>query len=340
MGRRARSWHKVLSSQHGGAGGAVFKVSRGSPAPLLQARGAIEARRKRSHWRDPEVPRTDPLLRLSLLPSVGRLRSWSDVPGCRRAGRLRAGGQLTDRKNGPRRIGQDGAPGGRACPRQTRLGARQRCEGAPRRRDRSRPHRPPRHTLADTGMRGGWEVVRVRLLAGLRIDPLTETAEAEPRLPEASDPRPASIRNIGAPYGAWPATGTPDTARTSVPGCPASPDTPAEPQRAAAQGVPWRCATRGPVHRCPPRMLNRRDGSTGRQSSAPRIADGLGCSGWGRGGDHSPHDGFVHRGWVTAIALEVTCRPRGSCRRDEPRGFQVMAWAARPRRGPCAPARR
>jgi len=62
MGRRARSWHKVLSSQHGGAGGAVFKVSRGSPAPLLQARGAIEARRKRSHWRDPEVPRTDPLL--------------------------------------------------------------------------------------------------------------------------------------------------------------------------------------------------------------------------------------------------------------------------------------
>jgi hypothetical protein len=41
--------------------------------------------------------------------------------------------------------------------------------------------------------------VRVRLPAGVRIDPLTETAEGKPRLPEASDPRPASIRNIGGP---------------------------------------------------------------------------------------------------------------------------------------------
>jgi hypothetical protein len=46
----------------------------------------------------------------------------------------------------------------------------------------------------------GWEVVRVRLPAGVRIDPLTETAEAKPRPPEASDPRPAFIRNVGGPY--------------------------------------------------------------------------------------------------------------------------------------------
>jgi hypothetical protein len=47
MVRRARSWHALLSNQHVGAGGAVFKVSRESPAPVLRARAAIEAGRKK-----------------------------------------------------------------------------------------------------------------------------------------------------------------------------------------------------------------------------------------------------------------------------------------------------
>jgi hypothetical protein len=34
---------RLLSKQHVGAGGAVFKVSRGSRAPVLRARASIEA---------------------------------------------------------------------------------------------------------------------------------------------------------------------------------------------------------------------------------------------------------------------------------------------------------
>lgn len=50
--------------------------------------------------------------------------------------------------------------------------------------------------------RGGvWEVARVSLPAGMRIDPVTETTEAKPKPPQADDPRPLFEQNVGGPYG-------------------------------------------------------------------------------------------------------------------------------------------
>jgi hypothetical protein len=48
---------------------------------------------------------------------------------------------------------------------------------------------------------GEWEVVKVRVPAGVRRDPLKATTEAKPKPSEAEDPRPAIFRNI-PPYGA------------------------------------------------------------------------------------------------------------------------------------------
>ena len=52
--QRIHRWGVLVQGTHSsqgrmGAFGAVFKVSRGSPAPLLRARAAVEAGRKRSH---------------------------------------------------------------------------------------------------------------------------------------------------------------------------------------------------------------------------------------------------------------------------------------------------
>ncbi|HEX2410304.1 MAG TPA: hypothetical protein VHJ39_03960 [Solirubrobacteraceae bacterium] len=46
----------------------------------------------------------------------------------------------------------------------------------------------------------GWEVARVSLPGGARIDPLTATTEAKPRPQPAEDPRSALGRNVGGPY--------------------------------------------------------------------------------------------------------------------------------------------
>jgi hypothetical protein len=47
---------------------------------------------------------------------------------------------------------------------------------------------------------GEWEVARVTLPPGMRIDPLKTGAEAKPRPAEAPDPRPAFFRDVGGPY--------------------------------------------------------------------------------------------------------------------------------------------
>jgi hypothetical protein len=47
---------------------------------------------------------------------------------------------------------------------------------------------------------GEWQVVRVSIPGGIRLDPLTEAVESKPR-PEAPDPRPAFFRDVGGPYG-------------------------------------------------------------------------------------------------------------------------------------------
>jgi hypothetical protein len=46
----------------------------------------------------------------------------------------------------------------------------------------------------------GWEVARVSLPGGVRIDPLKATTEAKPRPQPADDPRSALGRNVGGPY--------------------------------------------------------------------------------------------------------------------------------------------
>jgi hypothetical protein len=45
----------------------------------------------------------------------------------------------------------------------------------------------------------GWEVVRMAIPGGVRVDPLHEAVESRPR-PEPSDPRTAFERNVGGPW--------------------------------------------------------------------------------------------------------------------------------------------
>jgi hypothetical protein len=47
---------------------------------------------------------------------------------------------------------------------------------------------------------GAWQVVRMGLPAGIRLDPVTEAVEARPRPPHPDDPRPVAHQNIGGPY--------------------------------------------------------------------------------------------------------------------------------------------
>ena len=47
---------------------------------------------------------------------------------------------------------------------------------------------------------GQWDVARVTVPGGVRLDPLKQGVVAKPRPTEAPDPRPAFIRNVGGPY--------------------------------------------------------------------------------------------------------------------------------------------
>ena len=47
---------------------------------------------------------------------------------------------------------------------------------------------------------GDWEVVRLAIPGGIRLDPLKETVEARPRPAPADDPRTAFDRNVGGPW--------------------------------------------------------------------------------------------------------------------------------------------
>jgi hypothetical protein len=58
------------------------------------------------------------------------------------------------------------------------------------------------HTWMARGSSDGeWEVVKVRIPGGPRIDPLKATVEAKPKPPQAEDPRSSTHRNI-PPFGA------------------------------------------------------------------------------------------------------------------------------------------
>ena len=47
----------------------------------------------------------------------------------------------------------------------------------------------------------GWDVARVALPPGMRLDPVKETTEARPKPPQAPDPRTPFERNVGGHWG-------------------------------------------------------------------------------------------------------------------------------------------
>jgi hypothetical protein len=65
--------------------------------------------------------------------------------------------------------------------------------------NRDHPERATHRWLArESG--GGWQVARLSLPAGMRIDPVTASVESRPRPPQAPDPRTAFGQNVGGPY--------------------------------------------------------------------------------------------------------------------------------------------
>ena len=48
---------------------------------------------------------------------------------------------------------------------------------------------------------GGWDVARIALPPGMRLDPIKETTEARPDPPQAPDPRTPFERNVGGHWG-------------------------------------------------------------------------------------------------------------------------------------------
>jgi hypothetical protein len=49
---------------------------------------------------------------------------------------------------------------------------------------------------------GDWQVVRMTLPGGVRLDPLQGTIESRPRPQPADDPRPLFDKNVGGPWAA------------------------------------------------------------------------------------------------------------------------------------------
>jgi hypothetical protein len=47
---------------------------------------------------------------------------------------------------------------------------------------------------------GGWEVVRLAIPGGVRLDPLKAVVEARPRPAPADDPRTSYDKNVGGPW--------------------------------------------------------------------------------------------------------------------------------------------
>jgi hypothetical protein len=63
------------------------------------------------------------------------------------------------------------------------------------------PDRETHRWIAREGNDGGWEVVKVKMPPGMRVDPLKGTVETKPKPPQPDDPRSPYERNIGGPWG-------------------------------------------------------------------------------------------------------------------------------------------
>jgi hypothetical protein len=77
---------------------------------------------------------------------------------------------------------------------------REEATAAAKRFGAEHPERDTHTWIAREAAAGGWEVVKVRLPGGVRLDPLKATTEAKPKPPEPDDPRPVIFRNI-PPFG-------------------------------------------------------------------------------------------------------------------------------------------
>ena len=47
---------------------------------------------------------------------------------------------------------------------------------------------------------GGWQVMRMTIPGGVRLDPLNAALESRPQPQPADDPRPLFDKNVGGPY--------------------------------------------------------------------------------------------------------------------------------------------
>ena len=61
--------------------------------------------------------------------------------------------------------------------------------------DRATHRWVPRETAG-----GDWEVAKIPVPSGMRIDPLSTSIEAKPKPPQPDDPRPSYDRNVGGPW--------------------------------------------------------------------------------------------------------------------------------------------
>ena len=61
--------------------------------------------------------------------------------------------------------------------------------------DRATHRWVPRETAG-----GEWDVAKIRVPPGMRIDPLKTSVEAKPKPPQPDDPRTTYDRNVGGPW--------------------------------------------------------------------------------------------------------------------------------------------
>jgi hypothetical protein len=76
---------------------------------------------------------------------------------------------------------------------------RQAAEAEASRLGREHPERD-RHRWLARNRGGTWEVVKIPVRAGQRVDPLKTTSEAKPKPSQPDDPRTTYDRNIGGPW--------------------------------------------------------------------------------------------------------------------------------------------
>jgi hypothetical protein len=77
--------------------------------------------------------------------------------------------------------------------------SREAAEAEARRLAREHPERGSHRWLARE-REGSWEVVKIPVPAGQKVDPLKTTAEAKPKPAQPEDPRTNYDRNVGGPW--------------------------------------------------------------------------------------------------------------------------------------------